>query len=393
MLYGLGILLTIAIMGGAIAYIGDRLGTKIGKRKMTVFGLRPKYTSILITICTGILIAALTLGILTALSENVRTALFGMEKLQAEMNYLSGEVQKRTQDLEKAQKALQDKNTEISAINTEIVATKEELEEARAAREAMHGELVNIRSAYADSEAKLAASAKDVAELEKTKGEMERHITDLQVTAKSLEEGIIHLREGNVLFRVGEVLAGATVRPGLTKDDSYYVVLSIVNDTNGLILRRLGITDAQDKTILYVSRENLNQVVAQLAEAKEPMTVRITAAANIIYGEMALANIQVYPYRLIYHKGDVIYSQSYTGPLSGQDEIIALLEAVNKTAKEKGVLPDPISGNVGSLPGEDLFAAIREVQQMGGPITIEAIAVEDCFSDGPVKIRLRISER
>ena len=58
MLVGLKILFIIAIMGGLIAYMGDKLGTKVGKRKMSLFGLRPKHTSIIVTIVTGLLVAA-----------------------------------------------------------------------------------------------------------------------------------------------------------------------------------------------------------------------------------------------------------------------------------------------------------------------------------------------
>lgn len=54
MLVGLKILFIIAIMGGLIAYMGDKLGTKVGKRKMSLFGLRPKHTSIIVTIVTGL---------------------------------------------------------------------------------------------------------------------------------------------------------------------------------------------------------------------------------------------------------------------------------------------------------------------------------------------------
>ena len=62
MLVGLRILLVIAIMGGLIAFLGDKIGTKVGKRRMSLFGLRPKHTSIIVTIVTGILISAFNLG-------------------------------------------------------------------------------------------------------------------------------------------------------------------------------------------------------------------------------------------------------------------------------------------------------------------------------------------
>jgi len=56
--YGIVLIAVLAIMGGAIAYIGDKLGTRVGKRKLSIFGLRPKHTSIIVTIITGILIAS-----------------------------------------------------------------------------------------------------------------------------------------------------------------------------------------------------------------------------------------------------------------------------------------------------------------------------------------------
>ena len=71
-----------SVMGGIIAYLGDKIGSRVGKQKIKLFGLRPKYTSILVTILTGISIAAITLGVMSILSENVRIALFGMHQLQ-----------------------------------------------------------------------------------------------------------------------------------------------------------------------------------------------------------------------------------------------------------------------------------------------------------------------
>ena len=80
--YGWIMLFVLAIMGGIIAYLGDKIGSRVGKRKIKLFGLRPKYTSVLVTILTGISIAAVTLGVMSILSENVRIALFGMQQLR-----------------------------------------------------------------------------------------------------------------------------------------------------------------------------------------------------------------------------------------------------------------------------------------------------------------------
>ena len=84
-MYGVVLVAVLLVMGGAIAFIGDRLGTRVGKKRLSIFGLRPRHTSILVTIVTGICITGATFGIMSAVSENVRTALFGMEKLNAQI--------------------------------------------------------------------------------------------------------------------------------------------------------------------------------------------------------------------------------------------------------------------------------------------------------------------
>lgn len=69
------IALVLAIAGGAIAYIGDRLGTYVGKRRMSVIGLRPRHTAMLYTICSGSVIAVLTLGCLVRFDHAFERAL------------------------------------------------------------------------------------------------------------------------------------------------------------------------------------------------------------------------------------------------------------------------------------------------------------------------------
>ncbi|MGO8670465.1 MAG: DUF3084 domain-containing protein [Capsulimonadaceae bacterium] len=63
------------LAGGLIAWLGDRLGTYVGKKRLSRFGLRPKHTAMLYTVFSGSLIAVITLLILLAYNNDVRTAL------------------------------------------------------------------------------------------------------------------------------------------------------------------------------------------------------------------------------------------------------------------------------------------------------------------------------
>ncbi len=89
-----GIYLVVAVIAGLIAYLGNQLGRKIGRKKMSVFGMRPKKTSNFITTLTGSLIAIATLTLFAISSEQVRYVLTGIDELEKRLAELQKQVQK-----------------------------------------------------------------------------------------------------------------------------------------------------------------------------------------------------------------------------------------------------------------------------------------------------------
>ena len=391
MLVGLKILIIIAIMGGLIAYMGDKLGTKVGKRRMSLFGLRPKHTSIIVTIVTGLLVAAATVGVLTITSQSVRTALFGMDQLRADMNQLTAEVTAKNAELKRGQelleankKELADRMAEIETIRKEVEQSRQELADAEAAKVATEAELSALQASYDEASKKLAA-------LEATRASMEKNIADLQKTQEELKTGIIHLREGTILFQVDQLLAQAVVRNGLSHNEARDAVNSIVEDTNKLVLRRLGVED-NGESVVYVDRQNMEVAISKVEESKTPMVIQVVAAGNIIAGEPAVATIQVYPQQFIYKSGDVISTAVIDGGSNAQVNMLRFLKQVNEEAKSKGVIPDSLSGDIGTIPGDELFSAIRRIGMLHGKVYVEAYADGDTYSSGPVHIKLRITQ-
>lgn len=103
-------ILILILISGLIAYLGDVLGTYVGKRRLTVLGLRPRITALVVAISTGILITLLTLGALTIISEDVRTALFYMDSLRHDLETLQNE----TKSLEQVKLQLETEKSELS---------------------------------------------------------------------------------------------------------------------------------------------------------------------------------------------------------------------------------------------------------------------------------------
>lgn len=85
-------LIVFIIISGAIAYIGDVIGTYVGKRRLSVFGLRPRVTAILVAIVTGISITLFTLLAAVILSDNVKIAMFSVDQLRVKQQTLIQET-------------------------------------------------------------------------------------------------------------------------------------------------------------------------------------------------------------------------------------------------------------------------------------------------------------
>ncbi|MGM0502332.1 MAG: DUF3084 domain-containing protein [Bacillota bacterium] len=82
---GLILVVVLIVFGGLISYLGDRVGMKVGKNRLSIFGLRPKHTSVIITIATGILIAVISLTLILVASEKARVAVFRLNDLLVEI--------------------------------------------------------------------------------------------------------------------------------------------------------------------------------------------------------------------------------------------------------------------------------------------------------------------
>jgi hypothetical protein len=98
-LSGIGLVLLITIVAGGIAYIGDRVGHQVGRKRLTLFGLRPKYTSTIVAVATGMLIALSVTLVALVGSQQVRTAFFRLSQLNAQINQLQAQAAEQQNEL------------------------------------------------------------------------------------------------------------------------------------------------------------------------------------------------------------------------------------------------------------------------------------------------------
>ena len=113
------LIISLLLLGGILATLGDLLGSRIGKARLSFWNLRPRRTAVLITVLTGSCISAISLGLMLLVSRQLRVGLFELENIQAKIK--SGE--KDLKQLEKDLYALRRGDVVIASQQTLLTAT------------------------------------------------------------------------------------------------------------------------------------------------------------------------------------------------------------------------------------------------------------------------------
>lgn len=413
-MYGITLIFVLVVMGGAIAYIGDKLGTKVGKKKLTIFGLRPKHTSILVTIITGILIAGTTLGVLSLTSRDVRTALFGMDELKTQLTFLSKEVKDKSAELDANRLELETKTKEYASLSAKVKETADKLSNITAElnsvameRDRVTNALNSIQLDFAQARGDLEKSKAEIQALEVTKAQLDSRVAVLNEAKETLQadvnklneltnnlkQGIQVVREGVVVFRAGEVLGTVVVEGGSGKSDAEARLGNIIYNANQMLLQKLNVSN-KELEVLWISKAEFEDAVSLISSTPQAIVVRLSAANNTIYGEPIIGKIELFPNRMVYSQGTVIYSEKLDGPQSSQQAeqmVLAFLQTVNNKSVEQGLLPDPLQGTVGEISGAQLYDTINKVKKYSGSkIEISATAKNDIYTVGPLRVDIKV---
>ena len=103
---GYVLVLAVLILGGVIATLGDRIGMRVGKARLSLFNLRPRQTATVVSILTGAVISASTLGLLFGVSQQLRTGVFELEQIQSDLEQAKTDLDNTQQQKDGIESAL-----------------------------------------------------------------------------------------------------------------------------------------------------------------------------------------------------------------------------------------------------------------------------------------------
>jgi uncharacterized protein (DUF3084 family) len=182
------LVLVILVLGGAIATISDRLGTKVGKARLSLFKLRPRSTAVLVTVMAGSILSAITLGILFATSKPLRTGVFRIDEIQKRLNNARRELNQATQEknrveseLAQARVAQAQARANLEEINRSLQAANVEQAKTQVKLNSLRTQLNNVETAKSKTE-------KQLSEVEAAKSQTEEQLLSVEAAKSRTEE-------------------------------------------------------------------------------------------------------------------------------------------------------------------------------------------------------------
>ena len=369
-MYSLILVFILIIISGLIAFIGDWVGLKIGKKRITIFGLRPHHTAIVITVLSGILIAIITVTILAISSNDVRTALFGMEELKEKLTYLSREVELSNVQLSTTKENLKEKTTQLQEIEEKYQKLSEDIKNKTSQLE----ELLIIREG-----------------LKEEKEKLEKEVEELNATIKALYSGIAWIREGEVIFGSDEQIALTIIQSQRPIEEIKEELIRFLNEASDKVLAMGAQKNERTNQVFIISQEEYEEVVEKIDDSDKEMIVRLLSSINVVKGEPIVAHFNLLENKLIFKIDEEIISEEIESSKVSSEvekELLTFLRKVNILAVEKGIIPDPKTSFVGTVSAVNLYDTVKTIVESGTKMKVSIISVYDTWSTGPLRVRM-----
>ncbi|MGB3293692.1 MAG: DUF3084 domain-containing protein [Phormidesmis sp.] len=344
---GFVLLFAVACLGGVIATVGDRIGMKVGKSRLSLFNLRPRQTATLVSVATGMVASFSTLMLLIALDDQLRKGLFQLDDIQQELAEAQSDLEstrtekdtvestlEESRDLQAAAQArlsetnqslqtaiareeetlsrLLDTQDQLSSVSEQAGSLRDEISNLRAERQALVEERATVRAQIAQRDqeiterneqlsqrdqelqqrnAELSQRDSQIVQRDQEIAERERRLDELQTQQAFLSEEIARLEAEFQGLRLGNVAIGRnqTLALTITRADSEAAAQRAVDDAlataNQTATENIlpGVGEVTELAI-RVDPDVIEQIVQSIID-RQNYVIRVSSAANYIVGE------------------------------------------------------------------------------------------------------------
>ncbi len=353
------------VMGGATAYMGDRLGSYIGKKRHSTFGLRPRHTAMLWTVVSGGVIAVGTLALFVGLNRTFQTALIRGPQLLAANSDLAGQNRALVRRNQAAARQADADGALARAAQASAASAQAKAADAQKSLAAASGQLRQTRSVLSQSRLVLAESRRALAGRQAALASAQAHLADARrgvgTTRAELETTQAELQSAQAQVRG----ARQTVR---TARHQAQAAEAEVVQANKAVLK------------LGVKQDTLQAAVAKLASLNQAQEDRLQVSQGRT---------------LIFRRDDELgrtVVSARQDPAALRRELSVFFDQIARTARQRGAGADDAPAVVLPTPRDTALEALSQnIAAQGGTlpsVVVVADARFNTFRGEPVKLRL-----
>lgn len=435
MVYPLILLLLLIALAGFIAYAGDLLGTLVGRRRLSIFGWRPKRTGQAVGIVAGVLIMLSTMGVLSLAFRDATAVLLRSQQAARELEVLRGQrTELRQQVATTEQELVQARTTSADAEAARDLA-RAARDAALRARSRILAEQEDLRAELTALEARTAALTAEQVDLEADNAALQQNNAELALSNETLSERNDQLNRQNIAFEstfnnlqnqvvtlqtelqelrltsereaqnLRDTLAQFEAASGseLTYRRGEIVYSNLVAAQNAAaILAALErfVAGAQGAVIgrgssgVELRTDQLSSLAEAIAATPGEDLVMLVAADNFVGTAEVEVNVEAYENLELLTKGQLIASRQLHAGSSGAPVSRAALRAEVARLTQESLNRLQRIGlfeQVRPLPSEADFASFTaSLSRLSGPVVIGAIARENIYVAGPAELEFVI---
>ena len=398
------------VVCGLIAYVGDLLGRRMGKRRLSLFGLRPRYTAIVTTTITGMLIAIMTITVMATASKAVQQLVLRGDQILRELSQVRDDYAQAQKQLRSLRGTADDARHEAALAVTQRDRLAESISKVEQDLHRNEAGLARAEKQLAGAKGNLTAASREIA-VRRT--EIARQKRQLEYLVKNINEyGPLYkvIRERRVIFRPEEEVARRVIRCAQSRPKIRGEVMALLDDA-GKRAAAEGATVSEDskravRILPYEisgkmlrEAQNIDLVTDKIAAGEGSVVLVVVSIGNAAAGEPTLVDFRPYQNRIVYPAGRVVASARIDGSAARGvvfGELMRFLRYdVRMTAIKEGVIPtfdEDGQPSVGQISYDRLFDLMDRIRSTGAQARITASAAYDTWSADSLSLTFDVSK-
>jgi hypothetical protein len=374
------IIVLLAFLAGLIAYTGDILGTVIGKRRLSLFGVRPKQTGRLVGVLAGILIMLTTIGVLGLTLRNATRQFFAAQELNQQVSQLKASQNALQRELESSRRLLEQQEArlgEIQARAEELGASNQELSTLNESLGKLNTELV----------AKTESATTDFLVQQEYALSLRTQLDDRAQQLRNLQDQIKAIEENGQTYAKNQIIHSA--------------IIAAQDESSVREALRQFINEARDKAVLRganglkdLSPDDIQVLIEEIIATPESDILTFSSPSIQFQASEVVYSKELVPNNKIAERGQLVTSQqihlgSSQNPIS-REEISAQLARLSTAARSSLYRLNLTSGATLEASGLSADAFAEQLSRLKGPVTIGMTAHDDVFAAGPASLEFEI---